>query len=58
MAYENKVLRLIAGVKSRKQMEHLLKYFKEKEINVPREYISTALNKYYMLPDEEGDLTS
>lgn len=52
MAYENKILRLIAGVKTRKEMETLFQYFKDHEIELSEAYLRTALNKFYMLPEE------
>jgi hypothetical protein len=55
MPRENKILKLIAGVNTKKEVESLFSYFKENEIEIPREYISTLLNKYYMLPDEDSD---
>jgi hypothetical protein len=55
MPRENKILKLIAGVNTKKEVKSLFSYFKENEIEIPREYISTLLNKYYMLPDEDSD---
>lgn len=55
MTYENKFFRLLAKVKSRKQMDALLDYFKENNIQLREEQVRTALNKYYMLPEEEDD---
>jgi hypothetical protein len=50
MAYENKILRLLAGVKTKEQMDLLFKYFKEKNIDIGEEYVRTALNIYMTLP--------
>jgi hypothetical protein len=51
----HKLLKLIAGVNSRKQIELLIKYFEEKKIDVPDDHRRTLMNKYYMLPKEESD---
>jgi hypothetical protein len=51
----DKLLKLIAGVKTRKHIELLIKYFKEKKIDVPDDYRRTLMNKYYMLPKEKSD---
>jgi hypothetical protein len=55
MTYENKILKLIAGTNTRKEIQRLFEYFDTHNIDVPKEYISTAFNKYYILPDDGSD---
>jgi hypothetical protein len=51
----HKILKLIAGANSQKQIKLLIQVLKEKGIKVPDEYIRTLLNKYHMLPKKESD---
>lgn len=57
MAFENKILRLIAGVDTRDKMYALFKYFKDNDIKLNPQQLRTALNRLSML-DEGGDDTS
>ena len=52
MSFENKIMRLIAGVTTRKDILKLLKYFKDNNIDVPEQYLRTAMNKYFLLPND------
>ncbi len=52
MSFENKIMRLIAGVTTRKDILKLLKYFKDNNIDVPEQYLRTAMNKYSLLPKD------
>ena len=57
MAFENKILRLIAGVDTRDKMHALFKYFKDNDIKLNPQQLRTALNRLSML-DEGSDDTS
>jgi hypothetical protein len=52
MTYENKILKLLTGVKTKQQMKLLLQYFKDNNIDIGDGYFRTALNIYSTLPDE------
>ncbi len=53
MAFENKILRLIAGVDTRDKMASLLKYFKDNDIKLNPQQLRTALNKLSLLPKDK-----
>jgi len=57
MAFENKILRLIAGADTRDKMHALFKYFKDNDIKLNPQQLRTALNRLSML-DEGSDDTS
>ena len=57
MPFENKFMRLIAGVNTRKGILKLLKYFKDNNIEVPEQYVRTAMNKFSLLPKNDDDTT-
>jgi hypothetical protein len=52
MPFENKFMRLIAAVNTRKDIIKLLKYFKDNNIDIPEQYLRTAMNKYSLLPND------
>lgn len=58
MPFENKIMKLITGVKTRKEMSKLFKYFKDNNIDVPKEYVRTAMNKWSILPEDGDDTTT
>ena len=58
MPFENKILRLIAGVNTRKKMRALLEYFKEHNVKLNDQQLRTALNKFSILPKEDDDATT
>lgn len=58
MSFENKIMRLIAGVTTRQEMRKLFMYFKDNKIRLPEECVRTALNKMYMLPEDTSDATT
>lgn len=58
MAFENKILRLIAGVDTRAKMASLFKYFKDNDIKLNQQQLRTALNKLSLLPKDENDTST
>jgi hypothetical protein len=55
MSFENKIMRLIAGVKTRQDMRKLFKYFEDNNIELPDTSVRTALNKMYLLPEDNSN---
>lgn len=51
MAYKDKVLRLLVGVKTKQQMKLLWEYFNEKNIDIGEDHFRTSLYIYSRLPD-------
>lgn len=51
-------MRLIAGVNTRKEILKLLKYFKDNDIDIPEQYLRTAMNKFSLLPKDDDDTTT
>lgn len=58
MPFQNKIMKLITGVKTRKEMSALFKYFKENNIEISDEYVRTAMNKWSILPEDGDDTTT
>lgn len=57
MAFENKILRIIAGITTRKKMAAFFKYLKNKDIKLTDQQKRSALNKLSMLPDDTNATT-
>jgi hypothetical protein len=50
-----KIMKLIAGVKTKKQMEALWKYFRDNDIDIGEDLARTAINQWSMLPSDTDE---
>jgi hypothetical protein len=55
MDNRTKIMQLIAGVKTRKQMEALWKYFKDNGVDIGEDLARTAINQWSMLPNDTDE---